>query len=287
MRLSRPIRMCATTSIHNRGVSPWLMPRSNRSTLSGTCANKGSSASLRISSRATSASRRSTTTPVRSAASIRALRSASRSRIGLSAGLAAFCASDIGASFGLTVPCVNLAVTNSSAKRLWDQWVRATFCGAAPHPALQERALLVSTPESAAGERRSKSRAQHALGPARLAPDGADCPWTLLAPARPEPIRRQTSGLRRAIGLFHDGVADACLVTALFRDFLPAVLRFLAGLERTFDLGRAFHELMEVHRAELAANNPQKAALGHSFVSCVRVAGQLVADQTRAYQFRR
>src|SRR5262245_25162066 len=279
MRLSRPIKVCATTSIHNRGVSPSLMPRSNRSILSGTWANSGSSASFKISSRATSASRRSTTTPVRSAASMRALRSASRSRIGLSAGLAAFCASDIGASFGLTVPCVNLAVTNSSAKRLWDQWVRATFCGAAPHPA--------RPPRGSAGERRSKSRAQHALGPARLAPDGADCPWTLLAPARPQPIRRQTSGLRRAIGLFHDGVADACLVTTLFRDFLPAVHCFPAGLERTFDLGRAFHELMEVHRAELAANNPKKAALGHSFVSGVRVAGQLVADQTRAYQFRR
>ena len=51
---------------------------------SGICANNGSSASLRISSRATSASRRSTTTPVRSAASMRACRNASRSRIGLS-----------------------------------------------------------------------------------------------------------------------------------------------------------------------------------------------------------
>ena len=41
MRLSRPITTCATTSIHSRGVSPWLMPRSNRSTCSGTCANSG------------------------------------------------------------------------------------------------------------------------------------------------------------------------------------------------------------------------------------------------------
>ena len=31
MRLSRPIITWATTSIHSRGVSPWLMPRSNRS----------------------------------------------------------------------------------------------------------------------------------------------------------------------------------------------------------------------------------------------------------------
>ena len=37
MRLSRPITTCATTSIHSRGVSPWLTPRSNRSTCSGTC----------------------------------------------------------------------------------------------------------------------------------------------------------------------------------------------------------------------------------------------------------
>ena len=41
MRLSRPIRTWATTSIHSRGVSPWLMPRSNRSTVLGICANSG------------------------------------------------------------------------------------------------------------------------------------------------------------------------------------------------------------------------------------------------------
>ncbi len=35
MRLSRPITTWATTSIHSRGVSPWLMPRSNRSTCIG------------------------------------------------------------------------------------------------------------------------------------------------------------------------------------------------------------------------------------------------------------
>src|SRR5712691_6718026 len=82
MRLSRPIVTCATESTHSLGVSPWLMPRSNRSICSGTCANRGSSASFRMTSRATSASRRSTTTPVRSAASIRACRSASRRRTG-------------------------------------------------------------------------------------------------------------------------------------------------------------------------------------------------------------
>ena len=97
--------------------------------------------------------------------------------------------------------------------------------------------------------------------PARLVLDGAVCPWTLFACA-------SRSGFRRAIGLFHDGVADARLVAVLCRDFLPAVFRFLAALERTFDLGGAFHELVEVHRAELAAYNPEKAALGHSVVSC-------------------
>jgi len=93
------LRREATTSIQSRGVSPWLIPRSNKSTWSGTCANRGSSASFRISRRATSASRRSTTTPVRSAASIRAWRSASRKRIGRAWPAPSFpllCASDIG-----------------------------------------------------------------------------------------------------------------------------------------------------------------------------------------------
>src|SRR5947207_1984722 len=106
--------------------------------------------------------------------------------------------------------------------------------------------------------RKSKNLPQDTLGPARHLPDGAVCPWTLSARGM-----ESLSGFRRAVGLFHDGVADACLVAVLFRDFFPAVFRFLAALERTFDLGRAFHELVEVHRAELAANNPEKAALGH------------------------
>ena len=46
------------------------------------------------------------------------LTQASRSRIGFSLGLAAFCASDMGASFGLILPSVNLAVTIGHAKRL-------------------------------------------------------------------------------------------------------------------------------------------------------------------------
>ena len=72
MRLSRPMATWATASIQSRGVSPRLTPRSNRSTSDRISLNSGSSASLRSSRRATSASRRSTTTLVRSAASMRA-----------------------------------------------------------------------------------------------------------------------------------------------------------------------------------------------------------------------
>src|SRR5690349_22055592 len=48
--------------------------------------------------------------------------------------------------------------------------------------------------------------------------------------------------------------------TTLFRsvllgDLAPAVLGFLARLERTLHLGRAFHQLVEIHRAELAADH--------------------------------
>jgi hypothetical protein len=38
--LSRPIDTCATESIQSRGVSPWLMPRSNKSTPAGISANR-------------------------------------------------------------------------------------------------------------------------------------------------------------------------------------------------------------------------------------------------------
>src|SRR5246127_503422 len=71
------------------------------------------------------------------------------------------------------------------------------------------------------------------------------------------------SSSRRAVGLFDDREAHAGLVAVLFRDFAPAILGFLARLERAFDLGRAFHELVEVHRAELTANDPEIAAFGH------------------------
>src|SRR5690348_17119246 len=66
-----------------------------------------------------------------------------------------------------------------------------------------------------------------------------------------------------AIGLLDDREANASLVTVLFRDGAPGVLGFLAGLERTLHLGRAFHELVEVHRAELAANHPEITACAH------------------------
>src|ERR1700676_83005 len=73
-------------------------------------------------------------------------------------------------------------------------------------------------------------------------------------------LGRLLPGLGRdAGGLFHDGKTNAGLVTVLFRDHAPGVLGFLAGLERTLNLGRAFHELVEVHRTELAANHPEIA----------------------------
>lgn len=46
-------------------------------------------------------------------------------------------------------------------------------------------------------------------------------------------------------GSSHDGEAYAGLVAVLFRDLAPAILNFLTRLERTFDLGRAFGELVE------------------------------------------
>src|ERR1019366_7344179 len=85
-------------------------------------------------------------------------------------------------------------------------------------------------------------------------PDGAACPWTFLVLIR--------SG-RDAGGFFHDGKAHAGLVAVLFRDRAPGILGFLAGLERTLHLSRAFHERVEVHRTELAANHPEIAAFCH------------------------
>src|SRR5438477_10492986 len=68
---------------------------------------------------------------------------------------------------------------------------------------------------------------------------------------------------RHAIGLFDDRKAHAAAMAVLFRDLAPAIFRFLAGLERASDLGRTFHELVEVHRTELTANHPEITALFH------------------------
>src|SRR5882757_1433132 len=60
--------------------------------------------------------------------------------------------------------------------------------------------------------------------------------------------------------LFHDREAHAGFVTVLFRHDLPGVLRLFPRLERTLYLGRTFHQLVEVHRTEFAADNPKIAA---------------------------
>src|SRR3984885_9887941 len=229
MRLSRPITIWATTSIHSRGVSPWLMPRSNRSTLSGICPNSGSSASLKISSRATSASRRSTTTPVRSAASMRALRSASRKRVGRASPadppLSIFCASAIGFTSRPDRPQksrINLSVTLPSAKsRLFPK----------AYVPLQKR-----------------TRPRH--------PSKGD----EAAPVLGRLLKR--SG-HHARGLFHDREAHTGLVAVFFRDLAPAIFSLCAALERTLYLGRTFHELVEIHRTELAADHPEIATVLH------------------------
>src|SRR4051794_14440413 len=66
-----------------------------------------------------------------------------------------------------------------------------------------------------------------------------------------------------ALRLFDDGEAHAGPVAMLFRDLAPAVLGLLAGLERTLHLRRALHQLVEIHRAELAADHPEIAAVSH------------------------
>src|SRR5437016_13971586 len=84
--------------------------------------------------------------------------------------------------------------------------------------------------------------------------------------------RSAASSGRNAGGLFDDGKSHAGLVAVLFRDDAPGILGLLAGLERTLHLGRAFHELVEVHRTELAANHPEIAAFGHLSLLFVRLA---------------
>src|ERR1051325_11304292 len=66
-----------------------------------------------------------------------------------------------------------------------------------------------------------------------------------------------------AMRLFHDREAHAGAMAVLLGDLAPAILGFLAGLERTLHLRGALHQLVEVHRAELAADHPEIAAAGH------------------------
>src|ERR1700761_3172804 len=74
------------------------------------------------------------------------------------------------------------------------------------------------------------------------------------------PATGSSSG--RSVGLLDDREANAGLVAALFGYFAPAVFGFLAALERAFDLSGTFHQLVEIHRAELTANHPE-IAVGH------------------------
>src|SRR6185437_7050809 len=203
------------------------MPRSNRSTLSGIWPNSGSSASLRISSRATSASRSSTTTPARSAASIRACRNASRSRSvvreSLTAAVAVFCGSDIACGLFLTGEiAINLSVTMFGRK---DHLFSIAYL----------KPGITRGPTRMTGWSR------------RLFPWAASSNLSGRHPAR----------------LFDDREAHSGLVTVLFRDRAPSFLGLGAALERALNLGRAFHQLVEVHRAELAADHPEIASDRH------------------------
>src|SRR6266702_3807098 len=136
----------------------------------------------------------------------------------------------------------NLSVTVLSAKAVCSQGVTPFFLHLAP----------------LAGEVGAKRRVRGTVretGPVEL---------TLPLPAKGGERKgeEKPSGWH-ARGLFDDRETHAGLVAVFFRDLAPALFGFLAGLERAFDLGRAFHELVEVHRAELAANHPEIAALCH------------------------
>src|SRR5215475_715875 len=89
---------------------------------------------------------------------------------------------------------------------------------------------------------------------------GPPSPWTLLL------TEREVPSSACAIRLFHDREAHRTAMAVFLRNLTPAVFRFLARLEGTFDLGGTFHELVEVHRAELAANHPEIAAFGHGYL---------------------
>ena len=72
-----------------------------------------------------------------------------------------------------------------------------------------------------------------------------------------------------AVGMLaYHGIWSEPITSLIVGACVASLIGFLSGLERTSDLGGTFHELVEVHRAELAADNPKKAALGHSVVSC-------------------
>src|ERR1700677_1768064 len=84
-------------------------------------------------------------------------------------------------------------------------------------------------------------------------PDEAAGPWTLLL----------TSSGRGAIRFFDNREAHAAAVAVFFRDRAPGIFGFLAGGERTLHLGGAFHQLVEIHRTELAANHPEITSALH------------------------
>src|SRR5712664_506015 len=148
----------------------------------------------------------------------------------------------------------NLSVTAPSRKAVYSQ-------GLAPFPycfdAFSVRESASTSPENTPLKRER---------PHRMTGWSRCCPWTFSCVSGSRPLGRDASGL------FDDGKAHAGLVTVLFRHHAPGILGFLAGLERTLHLGRTFHELVEVHRTELAANHPEIAAFSHDsllFISAV------------------
>src|SRR4051794_40284812 len=204
-------------SIHSRGVSPWLMPRSNRSTPCGTSANSGSRASLRISSRATSASRNSTSTPLRSAASILAWRSASRSRIGLASSTSTALHDTSG--LPLTVDTgIYKYEPISTGKR--------------------HKARLF--PVACAMHRKMNA------GTTAASPDYPDEALILQSRCGTPEARSLALALGHlAAGLFNDGKANPGLVAVFLGDALPGLLGLLARLERALHLSRTFDQLVE------------------------------------------
>src|ERR1700730_12773184 len=104
------------------------------------------------------------------------------------------------------------------------------------------------TPSARRGKRRKRPQPENRMGPLR--------PWT-------SSCRLASRSGRNARGLFHDRKAHAGFVPVLLRDRAPGLFGLLAGLERALNLGRAFHQLVEAHRTELAANHPEIPALSH------------------------